>query len=657
MYRYGRSSRFVSYYSTSSSSRTNNKWDPTVSLELNHPSLILLERINSRDHFKQVLGQVMRSNLIGQTFPMSRLILFSAISHPYNLDMAIVLFNHFTPSSNLYIYNTMISALSLLPNKTQSFAVYNSMLSSGVYPDKHTLLYLLQAARYYVSQVKQTHCQAVVTGLFSYGYLQNSLIKVYLENGLVWDAHQVFEQMPAPDAVSFNILIVGYAKKGYGLEALSLFRKMVGLGLEPDDFTMSGLLISCGQLGDVQFGKAVHAWMERRKSISSSNLILSNALLDMYVKCQELGLALRTFDALKEKDVVSWNTIIAGCAKLDKLELGRAFFFQMPCRDLVSWNSLIAGYACRGNLPMIRELINGMVMENVTPDSGTMASLVSAAAEIGALDQGRWAHGWAIRMQIKINAFLGSALIDMYCKCGSIERAFMVFKEVTKKDVTVWTSMITGFAFHGYGSKALELFSKMQEDVMPNEVTFVSVLTACTHSGLVDQGLKIFSCMKDYGIEPGVEHYGCLVDLLGRSGRLSEAKDVIERMPMKPSQSIWGAILNACRAQGDVEMAEIALSELLKLEPEEEGGFMLLSNVYAACGRWNYSDKIREIMESRGVKKTAGCSSVVVDGVVHNFMAADNKWHPRWVEIGSILNCLKSEMKLGADLISILNTC
>jgi len=646
MYRYGRGVRFLS---CTASKRTNNtKWDPTLSLDLNHPSLVLLEKCKTRDHFKQILCRIMRSSeLIGKTFPMSRFIYFSAVSHPDNLDLAITLFNHFTPNPNLFIYNTLISAFSSL-KKIESFYLYNVLLSSGECPDKQTLLYLLQAVNF-ISQVKQIHCQAIVTGLFSFGYLQNTLIKVYLENGLVRLAHQVFEKMPSPDIVSFNVMIVGYAKKGFGLEAMRLFHEMVGLGLEPDEFTILGLLVSCGQLGNVKFGKAVHGWMERRKPTISSNLILGNALLDMYVKCQKVELALRTFGALKEKDIVSWNMIVAGCAKVGELEQARLFFYQMPCRDIVSWNSLVTGYACRGDFASVKELIVDMVMEKVIPDTVTMISLVSAATESGALDQGRWAHGWVIRMQIKLDAFLGSALIDMYCKCGSIERASRVFKEINKKDVTVWTTMITGLAFHGYGSKALELFSEMQEDVSPDDVTFVSVLSACSHSGLVDQGIKVFSSMTDYGIEPGVEHYGCLVDLLARSGRLSEAKDIIDQMPMKPSRSIWGAMLNACQAQGDVELAEIASRELLNLDPEEEGGYTLLSNIYAASGRWSYSKKIRETMESRGVKKTAGCSSVVVDGVVHNFISAD-KCHPGWVDISSILNCLKNEMKPGADL-------
>lgn len=638
----GRGIRFLS----SSSKNTRINWDPTASLELNHPTLVLLEKCCTRDHFKQILGQIMRNNLIGQTFPMSRLLLYSSISHPEYLDMAILLFNHYTPHPNLYIYNTMINSLSFSMN--QSFALYNSMLQSGIYPDKHTLLYLLQASQC-ISEAKQIHCHAVVVGLLSYGYLQNSLIKMYLENGLVGLAFQVFWHMPVLDAVSFNIMIVGYAKRGYSLEALELFHEMVGLGLEPDEFTIVGLLVSCGQLGNARLGKSVHAWIEQRKSISSSNLILGNALLDMYGKCKKLESAQRIFDALVEKDIISWNTMIAGYAKVGELDLAHTFFDQMPRKNLFSWNSLISGYSQKGDYMMVMSLFNCMVVNNVRPDSVTMAILVHAAAEIGGLEQGKLIHSLVVRMQMKVDAFLGSALIDMYCKCGSIERAFKVFRGLTEKDVNVWTTMITGFAYHGYGSKALELFSEMQVDVMPNEVTCVAILSACSHNGLVDEGIEIFNSMKEnYGIEPGIEHFGCLVDLFARSGRLAEAKEVVDKMPMKPSRSIWGSIVGACRAHGNMELAERALTELLKLEPDEPGGYILLSNIYATLGRWSCSDKIREHMERRGVKKNAGCSSVVIDGVFHDFVAAD-KQHPRWEEIQSILNCLKNEMKSSAD--------
>lgn len=642
MRRCGLPVRFL--YSASFTKKTN--WDPTVSLSLEHPCLILVEKCSTRDHFDQILAQFMRSGLICKTFPMSRLLFFSAISHPENLDKAMLLFNHFTPLPNVYIYNTMISALSL-SSKNQSFGMYNSMLRSCMEPDKQTLLLLLQSSKC-LPEVKQIHCHAIITGLMSYGYFQNSLIKVYLEKTHFCLASKVFKQVPNPDTVTFNILITGLAKKGYSLEALDLFTEIVSLGLAPDQYTITGGLISCGRLGDARLGKSLHAWIERRNLIESRNLILGNALLDMYVKCMELDLAQNIFNALAEKDAVTWNTIIAGYAKVGNLELAHTYFDEMSCRDLVSWNSLIAGYARKGDIITVRSLFESMVSENIRPDNCTLVNLVSAAAEVGALDLGRLIHGRVVRMQMKMDIFLASSLIDMYCKCGTIERAFMVFNRVAQKDVTLWTTMIAGLAFHGFGKKALELFHEMQEDhVIPNEVTFVAVLTACSHSGLVDEGLRILDSMVIHGVKPGAEHYGCLVDLLGRSGKLLQAKDVIERMPIKPSRSIWGALLSACRAHKDVEIAEMALKELISMEPEEEGGYILLSNIYAACGKWKYSDSIREIMEIRGLKKTAGCSSLVICGVSHNFTAAD-KQHSRWNDIESILMSLTSEMNLGA---------
>lgn len=584
---------------------------------------------------------------------MSRLIFFSAISHPENIDIALLLFRHFTPSPNLFIYNNMISALSI---SIEAFCVYNCMLRSCVYPDKHTLIYLLRTSKNLV-EVKQVHCHAVVTGVFSSnGYLQNSILKSYLEKGELGLAHKVFLLMPEPDSASFNIMILYNAKRGACLEALGLFHRMLDFDVEPDEYTILGLLISSGQLRDVKLGKSVHGWMERRKQISSSNLILCNALLNMYVKCKELELARRAFDGLVVNDVVSWNIMIAGFVEGGDLETARRQFDRIPNRDVVSWNSLIAGYVHKGDNVMVRQLFNGMMVENVQPDNVTMINLVSTAAETGALDQGRWIHGLLIRLQMKIDVYLISALIDMYCKCGSIETASTVFRKASEKDITVWTAMITGFALHGYGVKALELFHEMQEKLRPNEVTLLAVLTACSHSGLVNEGLEIFHRMeKDYGIRPGVEHYGCLVDLLCRSGRLGEAKDVINRMPMKPSRSIWGSMLNACRAQGDVELAEIASRELLMLEPDKEGGYVLLSNMYVMSGKWSYSDRIREVMESREVKKIAACSSVVVDGIIHDFVAADKK-HAGWVEIMTILRSLHNEMKL-STLIQLDCSC
>ncbi|KAG9451718.1 hypothetical protein H6P81_004622 [Aristolochia fimbriata] len=539
-------------------------WDPLASLSFNHPILLLLENCKTRKQFKQILAQM-------------------------------------------------------------RFSLYKSMLHLFIYPDKQTLLSLLKVSKS-ISEGKQVHSHAIVTGFSSHSYIQNSLIKMYSENGDTTLAQQVFEQIPNPDTVSWNILLSAYSKNSWGSEALRLFCKMISLGLVPDEYTMVSLLTACGKMRDLHRGKSVHACIERRKSISGSNLIIGNALLDFYVKCEKLECARKVFDGLDERDIFSWNTIIGGSAKKGELEMAYHFFNKMPYRDLVSWNSLIAGYSQNGSCRAVSELFQSMTKENIRPDAVTVVSLVSSAAELGDVVQGRWIHGWIVRNLIEIDAFVGSALIDMYCKCGCIERALQVFEVVEERDATVWTAMIAGLALHGCGRKALAIFEVMQGHLMPNSVTLVAVLTACSHNGLVDQGLQIFSSMNTkYCIEPAVEHYGCLVDLLARSGRLTEAKEVIDDMPMRPSRSVWGALLNASKAHGNINMAEFAARELQNLEPDREAGFVLLSNMYAACGRWRYSNKIREIMENKGIKKTAGCSWIVVDGVVHEFIAVDKR--------------------------------
>ncbi|XP_068636200.1 pentatricopeptide repeat-containing protein At3g04750, mitochondrial [Aristolochia californica] len=622
-------------------------WNPLVSLTFSHPTLLLLEKCKTRKQFKQILAQMIRVDLTSQVFPISRLLHFSAVAHPENIGMAIILFNHFTSKPNLYIFNIMIAAL---PSSTQCFSLYKSMLQLSIYPDKQTLLSLLKASES-ISEGKQIHSHTIVTGVSSHPYIQNSLIKMYSENGNISLAQQVFEQMLNPDTVSWNILISAYSKNSWVLEALGLFCKMVNLGLKPDEFTMVSLLTACGKLRDLRRGKLVHACVARRKSISGSNLIIGNALLDFYVKCGKLECARKVFDGLDERDVISWNTIIGGFATMGELEMAYDYFNEMPYRDLVSWNSLIAGYSQNGSSTAARELFLAMIKENVRPDTVTIIYLVSSAAEMGDAIQGRWIHGWMVRNLVEIDAFVGSAMIDMYCKCGCIKKAFKVFEVVEERDVTVWTALIAGLAFHGCGREALAMYSKMQENLMPNNVTLVAVLTACSHSGMVDQGLQIFNSMnRNYGIEPRVEHYGCLVDLLARSGRLTEAKNVIDNMPMCPSRSVWGALLNACKVHGNINLAEVATRELQKLEPDKEGGYVFLSNLYAASGRWRYSNKIREIMENKGLKKMAGCSWMVINGVVHEFIAYDNR-HIQCVDIYNLLDSLNRGMRSHGDVL------
>ncbi|XP_026665566.2 pentatricopeptide repeat-containing protein At3g04750, mitochondrial [Phoenix dactylifera] len=632
----------------SSAAKISRSWDPTVSLRLEHPTLILLEKCRNSDHFKQILAQMMRLHLVTQTFPMSRLLYFSAVSHPWHLNEAVLLFKHFTPHPNLYIYNIMISALSF--SSSQSLNLYKSMLSSCIFPDEHSLLSLLKSSRN-ISERKQTHGHVIINGFSSHVYLQNSLMKMYLETGEVALAQQVFHCMLNRDIVSLNIMIAGYARNGYSMEALKLLHDMTVSGIEPDQYTIVGLLLSCGQLRDAHLGKSVHGLIVRRMPFGGWGLILNNALLDMYAKCGEMKTAMKVFDGIDERDDTSWNIIIGGFANAGELNIAYRLFCETPFRNLISWNSILAGYARMGDFRTAMKLCREMFACKIRPDKMTAIALISAAAEMGVLHNGKCVHGWIVKAHGTLDAFLGSALIDMYCKCGIIERSYIVFEMVYERDVTIWTTMITGLALHGHGIKALELFWKMlEEGVMPNAVTLVAVLTACSHAGLVDQGYKIFESMKQsYNIEPGVEHYGCLVDLLARSGKLTEAINVIKGMPMKPTRSIWGAILSASKVHQNMEIAEAVSGKLLEVEPEEEGGYILLSNTYAACGKWKYSDKIRKAMDSRGVKKIAGYSRVIIDGVLNEFISSDKR-HPRWAEIYCMLCDLNRVLMAGAEV-------
>ncbi|XP_042396721.1 pentatricopeptide repeat-containing protein At5g56310-like [Zingiber officinale] len=531
------------------------QWDPSLDLRLHHPTLLLLEKhCNSPAHFNQILAQMMRLHLTADTFPISRLLAHSTAAS--RLSLAFRLFTHFAPSPNLFIYNLMISAFSSFPR--QSCDLYKSMLSSSVALDERTFLSLLKSASKNALFGRQIHAHVVVCGFSSLVYLQNTLMKMYLDAGDAASARHVFDHMPEQDLVSCNIMLSGLAKEGRCVEALELLRYMEASGIELDEYTMVGLLVCCCQLKNARLGKAVHGMITRKMALSggSSNscLILNNALIYIYM------------------------------------------------------------------------------------------------SETGELSHGRCIHGSVHKGYGALDAFLGSALIDMYSKCGSIERSLVIFNHVSKKDVTLWTAMITGLAFHGYGAKAMELFVKMQEEgLMPNKVTLVAALTACSHAGLVDQGTEIFKSMKQrYNVEPGKEHYGCMVDLFARAGQLKEALHVVESMPMKPTRSIWGAILSTSKAHANLELAEHALTELLKLEPEEEGGYVLLSNAYAACGMWSSSDRVREMMERMGVKKIGGCSSLLVDGVVHEFISSDKR-HRFWPEIYDTLNYLHKMMKIDEE--------
>ncbi|KAG0547654.1 hypothetical protein BDA96_01G098800 [Sorghum bicolor] len=535
------------------SAAAGRKWDPTVSLRLGHPALVLLERCRGARPFRAILAHLLRLGLALETFPMSRLLHFAtAVSSPRLTREAELLFHHFTPRPNLYIYNLMLSASAASAARDsssppQAAAVYRSMLASSVLPDEQTFLALLRSVER-LSAGRQVHAHVVVSGFHSRVYLRNSLIKMYIDAGDVETAELMFRSALVLDTVSCNIMLSGYVNEGCSLKALCFFRDMASRGIVADRYTAVALLTCCGRLKTVLLGRSVHGVIVRRMDAGDNWLILVNALLDMYAKCGRMNAAERVFGEASEKDGISWNTMVSGFANAGMLDLASRFFSEAPSRDLISWNALLAGYARYKGFNEVMKLFHDMLASCVNPDKVTAVTLISVAAGKGSLNHAKSIHGWVVKQFGHQDAFLGSALVDMYCKCGNVKVAYYVFEKALDKDVTLWTAMISGLAFNGHGTEALELFWKMQtEAIAPN-------------------------------------------------GKLIDALALARRMPMRPSRSIWGSILNASLAGQNTEVAEIASKELLRLDPEDEG-------------HWNHSDEVRQNMKRKGVKKSAGASN------------------------------------------------
>lgn len=498
------------------------------------------------------------------------------------------------------------------------------------FPDKFTFPFLIKAASELEELFtgKAFHGMVIKVLLGSDVFILNSLIHFYAKCGELGLGYRVFVNMPRRDVVSWNSMITAFVQGGCPEEALELFQEMETQNVKPNGITMVGVLSACAKKSDFEFGRWVHSYIERNRIGESLNL--SNAMLDMYTKCGSVEDAKRLFDKMPEKDIVSWTTMLVGYAKIGEYDAAQGIFDAMPNQDIAAWNALISAYEQCGKPKEALELFHELQLSKTAkPDEVTLVSTLSACAQLGAMDLGGWIHVYIKKQGMKLNCHLTTSLIDMYCKCGDLQKALVVFHSVERKDVFVWSAMIAGLAMHGHGKDAIALFSKMQEDkVKPNAVTFTNILCACSHAGLVEEGRTFFNQMElVYGVLPGVKHYACMVDILGRAGLLEEAVELIEKMPMAPAASVWGALLGACTIHENVVLAEQACSQLIELEPGNHGAYVLLSNIYAKAGKWDRVSGLRKLMRDVGLKKEPGCSSIEVDGIVHEFLVGDNS-HP-----------------------------
>ncbi|PKI44330.1 hypothetical protein CRG98_035286 [Punica granatum] len=424
-------------------------------------------------------------------------------------------------------------------------------------------------------------------------------------------AHRIFSESYNPNILLFNSMIKGYSISGPFEKSLELFSDMKSRWIWPDEYTFTPLLKACSSIPDIKLGRAVHGEIIRDGYEYFSAIQIG--IIELYTNCGTMGDAKKMFDGMPSRDVIVWNMIIRGFCRAGHVDMGLNFFKQMSERNVVSWNTMIS---CLGQSGRDREalrLFHEMKEQGFEPDEATVVTLLPICARSGAAGVGCWIDSYAKSSGLfKDSLYVGNAIVDFHCKRGDLETATQNFTEMPCKNVVSWNAIITGRAFNGRNEQGIELFEKMMEKgVTPNHATFVGVLTCCSHAGFVEKAREVFTSMRaDHGLEPRIEHYGCMVDLLGRNGCVREAYELIREMPMEPNAALWGSLLSACRIHGDLELAEAAIKELIRLEPRNSGNYVLLSNLYAETGRWDEVEKLRDLMSKSRVEKVIGSSSV-----------------------------------------------
>jgi pentatricopeptide repeat protein len=398
-------------------------------------------------------------------------------------------------------------------------------------------------------------------------------------------------------------------------------------GVVPDQLILATVLSACGHLRHLGLGKAIHSYM--LVSDILINAYLSSALITLYASCAKMDIAGKLYNGMPRKDLVSSTAMVFGYAKNRKIEIARSIFDGMPEKDVVSWSAMISGYAERNQPNEALSLFSDMQEHGIRPDEVTVLSAISACANLGSLDKAIWIHSFTENNGLTKILRIGNALIDTFAKCGGLNLALNIFNEMPCKNVITWTSMIAAFAMHGDGKSALVMFEQMKkEGVEPNKVTFLNLLCACCHAGLVHEGRSLFRCMvHEYRIEPKHEHYGCMVDLLGRAKLLREAVDLIESMHLGPNVAIWGSLLAACWMHGDLKLGAFAAKKVLELDPNHDGASVLLSKIHAKSGSWNDAEEVREVMKLQGVSKETGSSWMDLNDPNHELAARGDK-HP-----------------------------
>ncbi|TKW34543.1 hypothetical protein SEVIR_2G313700v4 [Setaria viridis] len=531
------------------------------------------------------------------------------------------------PDPDRFTYNTIIRACCNGSHPQEALRLHRGMLRRGVLPNEFTLPFVLKActrARAW-GHARAVHAMAVKLGFAGQVFVGNALLHSYASAGSLADSRRFLDEMVERNVVSWNSMIGGYAQAGDTREVRKLFGEMRREGVLEDKFTLVSLLLACSQEGNLEFGRLVHCHM--LVSGSRVDLILGNALVDMYGKCGDLWMARRCFEMMPLKNVVSWTSMLCAQAKHGSADAARDWFDQMPERNIVSWNAMISCYVQCGQCHEALDLYNHMQSQGLAPDEVTLVAILSACGQIGDLTVGKIIHLYIRDNISNPDISLVNSLVDMYAKCGQVDTAISLFSEMCHRNIVSWNVIIGGLAMHGRALDSIMLFRSMVSDSFsPDEITFVALLSACSHGGLLEAGQHYFEAMRHvYNVKHEVEHYACMVDLLGRRGYLEKAICLIKEMPMKPDVVVWGALLGACRMHGSVEIGRQVIKQLLELEGISGGLLVLISNLLYETHQWEDMKRLRKLMKGWGTRKDMGISSIEVNNRIHEFGVEESR--------------------------------
>ncbi|KAI4328740.1 hypothetical protein L6164_021073 [Bauhinia variegata] len=550
---------------------------------------------------EQIHGYVVKTGFESNVFVVTGLV--DMYAKCKRISEAEYLFKILANRENHVLWTAMVTGYAQNGEGLKAIEVFRDMRAEGVESNQFTFPSILTACSAVSAHCfgEQVHGCIVQSGFGTNIYVQSALVVMYAKCGDLNSARRVLETMEVDDVVSWNSMIVGSVRHGFEEEALLLFKKMHARDMKMDDYTFPSVLNCC--IGDSTNVKSVHCLIF--KTGFENHKPVGNALVDVYAKTGDMNCAYVVFNQMMEKDIISWT-------------------------------SLVTGYAHNGSHEESLKMFCGMRVAGVSPDQFVFASILSACAELTVLEFGKQVHSDFIKSGLRSSLSVDNSLVTMYAKCGCLEDANDIFDSMQARDVISWTALIVGYAQNGKGRDSLRFYEAMiSSGTKPDFIVFIGLLFACSHGGLVEEGRNYFQQMENvYGIKPGPEHYACMIDLFGRSGKLNEAEKLLNQMDVKPDATVWKALLGACKVHGNIELGERAAKCLFELEPFNAMPYVLLSNMYSAAHKWDDAAKIRKLMKSKGIVKERGCSWIEINSRVHTFMSED-RGHPMTAQIYS----------------------